>query len=77
MHGFDNVGTAEKAYRIAKAELDTVRRKQAEWDDVPVPLVTQKRTSVLKELAAKQAEVRSNTSKNNAVRRGRKTEMEL
>ena len=77
MHGFDNVGTAEKAYRIAKAELDTVRRKQAEWDGVPVSFVPQKRTSVLKELAAKQAEVHSNTSKNNAVRRGRKTGVEL
>lgn len=31
MHGFDSVVSAEKAYRSAKAALDTVRRKQAGW----------------------------------------------
>lgn len=75
MHGFDSVGTAEKAYRSAKKALDTVRRKQAAWDGVPTPkneaITPRKKDSVLKQLAAKQIELQENNSGSRSQNRGR------
>ena len=75
MHGFDSVVSAEKAYRSAKAALDTVRRKQAEWDGVPTPkteaIKPKNKTSVLKQLAAKQLEVQEREHGSRSQDRGR------
>ena len=50
------------AYRSVKHSLEEVRRKQAEWDGVELPVELKTKTqrqkvSVLKELAEKRAEV--------------------
>lgn len=60
MHGYDSVKSAETVYKHAKAALDDIRRKQAQWDGVevsnPNPVTQQEKISVLKELAAKRLE---------------------
>lgn len=61
-HGYESVRAVKKAYSDAKAALDEVRRKQAEWDGVTYPEVQKpqyqsQKVSVLKQLAAKQVEI--------------------
>ena len=61
-NGFESVAAVKMAYRSVKHSLEEVRRKQAEWDGVELPVELKTKTqrqkvSVLKELAEKRAEV--------------------
>ena len=61
-NGFENVTELKTAYINAKNDLEEVRRKQAEWDGVELPVkmksMTQRqKVSVLKQLAKKRAEM--------------------
>lgn len=61
-NGFESVTELKTAYISAKKVLEEVRRKQAEWDGVELPVVEMPKTqkqkiSVLKQLAEKRAEV--------------------
>ncbi len=61
-YGFESVTAVKTAYINAKNALETVRRKQAEWDGVALPAEERPKTqkqkiSVLKQLAEKRVEV--------------------
>ena len=61
-NGFESVTELKTAYINAKNVLEEVRRKQAEWDGMELPVVMKPMTqrqkvSVLKQLAEKRAEV--------------------
>lgn len=61
-NGFESVAAVKMTYRSVKHSLEEVRRKQAEWDGVELPVELKTKTqrqkvSVLKELAEKRAEV--------------------
>ena len=61
-NGFESVAAVKMAYRSVKHSLEEVRRKQAEWDGVELPVELKTKTqrqkvSVLKQLAEKRAEV--------------------
>ena len=60
-NGFASVKEAEQEYRLAKKELEQVRRAQAEWDGIITPddenqKLQNQKPSVLKNLAAKRME---------------------
>ncbi len=83
-YGFANVKEAEAEYRSAKAALEAVLAKQAEWDGVPVkviqPKTYTKKPSVLKQLAAERRasleKEKQNNNENCERNGGRKHEYE-